>query len=48
MTAEQVDAQERESFLAWRRDLAKCASLHDSLNSPCKPLKCTCPKHACM
>lgn len=48
MTAEQVDAQERESFLAWRRDLAKCASLHENLNSPCKLLKCTFHKHVCM
>lgn len=26
MTAEQVDQQEREAFLAWRRDLARCGA----------------------
>lgn len=24
MTGEQVEAQERDAFLAWRRDLARC------------------------
>lgn len=24
MTAEQVNVQEKEAFLAWRRDLARC------------------------
>ena len=26
MTGDQVEAQERDAFLAWRRDLARCRS----------------------